>query len=280
MTEPIVVGTDGSQGGNRAVAWAAAEASRRRCRLRIVHAMEPWPRGTRLLEPARTIEHAERAASEILAAAQRSVQDRWPELEVTTALVSQHAAGALHEESREAAELVVGGRGRGGFAGLALGSTSLHTASHSTVPVVVVRGRPSPDGPVVVGIDLGRGTDAALEYAFQAAAVRAARLRVLHAWYFPLPGAAVPIDDDQVTAELYAEVARACAPWRERYRDVAVDIVVVVGHPVVALADASAGARLLVMGAHKRDLSAVWLGSVTHGVIHWGECPVAIVPST
>lgn len=49
------------------------------------------------------------------------------------------AGFALVEASREADLVVLGSRGRGGFIGLLLGSTSLEAAAHSHCPVAIIR---------------------------------------------------------------------------------------------------------------------------------------------
>lgn len=62
-----------------------------------------------------------------------------PGLDVRAAAVNGTPEFALIEASREADLVVVGSRGRGGFAGLVLGSTSLDLASHSHCPVAILR---------------------------------------------------------------------------------------------------------------------------------------------
>ncbi|MEU8802890.1 universal stress protein [Spirillospora sp. NPDC048819] len=281
MSEPIVVGTDGSVESDRAVEWAAAEAVLYRRPLRIVHAVESWPFKAPLFAPPEKAERLSRVGNALVEAAEARVRERWPDLETATAVVAEDTQDALREQSEDAFELVLGSRGRGGFTSLLLGSTSLRVASRSTVPVVIVRGDVTGGGDVVAGIDLRQGTDAVLDYAFTAAALRGARLRIVHAWQMPttLIDAGYTAEDEQATGrELRDRMLAAYEPHRRGHPRVEVVDEVVLKHPVTALTGPSRDARLLVAGAHERRWNAPRLGSTNHGVIHHAQCPVAVVP--
>jgi nucleotide-binding universal stress UspA family protein len=60
---------------------------------------------------------------------------------IETLVVRGAPAPVLDEQSKDADLVVVGSRGRGGFAGLRLGSVSQQVAQHSVCRVVIV---PSP----------------------------------------------------------------------------------------------------------------------------------------
>ncbi|MFG2088595.1 MULTISPECIES: universal stress protein [unclassified Spirillospora] len=281
MSEPIVVGTDGSGESDRAVEWAAAEAVLRRRPLRIVHAVESWPFKVPLFAPPEKAERLARVGNALLEEAAARVRERWPDLETSTALLAEETPDALRQQSEDAFELVLGSRGRGGFASLLLGSTSLWVASRSTVPVVIVRGDVTDRGEVVAGVDLRRGTDAVLDYAFDAAAVRGARLRIVHAWQMPttlIDAGYTAEEEEGAGRELRERMAAACDPHRRGHPQVEVADEVVLKHPVTALTGPSRDARLIVAGAHERRWNAPRLGSTGHGVIHHAQCPVAMVP--
>lgn len=280
MSGAIVVGTDGSEESKRAVDWGAAEAALRRRPLHLVHAVEGWPYRAPLLPSAAEDARLTGAGDALLEAARDRVRARWPDLETTTALVAEETTKALTEQSEDAFQLVLGSRGRGGFASMLLGSTSRRMASQSTVPVVIVRGEGTEGGEVVVGLDLSWESGRVLDYAFDAAAVRGARLRVVHAWTvvgMPVEAAWV-VDEEAVQRELAERVTAAHAPLRSRYPQVEVVEHVVMEHPVNALSDASEGAGLLVVGAHHRHWDTFRLGSVSHGAVHHADAPVAVVP--
>lgn len=282
MSEPIVVGTDASGESDRAVDWAAAEAALRERPLRIVHALASRPTRAPLFSPAEKAERLARVGHAVVDEARERVRERWPGIEITTAVVADETSDALQQEAEGAFELVLGSRGRGGFASMLLGSTSLRMAAHSTVPVVIVRGDTTDRGEIVVGVDLLTDAGTLLDYAFDAAALRDARLRVVHAWqtFSTSYDADYTVAIEQTKRDLRAQVVEAYQPLRTKYPGVDVVDEIALEHSVTALSNASRNARLLVVGTHQRHWAAPQLGSTTHGVIHHAHCPIAVIPPT
>lgn len=137
----IVVGVDGSPGASAALEWAYAEASLRDVGVHAVCAYEePWGIVAAGVSSAGAVADLRAAQVEeaelVLAAAQAGAPES---VGVTGAVVQGSSGKALVEAAEGSALLVVGSRGRGGFASLLLGSVSQHCASHARSVVVVVR---------------------------------------------------------------------------------------------------------------------------------------------
>ncbi|ANW65046.1 hypothetical protein BCA37_16895 [Mycobacterium sp. djl-10] len=137
---PVVVGVDGSPTSDSATALAFEEAHLRGVDLVAVHAwtdMGPIgfpPSNWSPIEWRNIKEREEKVLTERL----RSWRGRFPTVAVIPRVVCDQPASRLLEAARGAQLLVVGSRGRGGFAGLLLGSVSATVAGAATVPVIVV----------------------------------------------------------------------------------------------------------------------------------------------
>lgn len=134
-TPRIVVGIDGSEHSRAALDVAVDEARRRGAGLDVIHA---WTTplvfaGMDAAPPPRSEWRA--AAHELLDQVLGPVPD---DVKVVRRVVEGSVAATLIEASRDADLLVVGSRGRGGFAGLLLGSTSHQVTAHAACPVLVV----------------------------------------------------------------------------------------------------------------------------------------------
>ncbi|GGS28363.1 universal stress protein [Actinokineospora fastidiosa] len=277
MTAPIVVGVDGSDSALAAVAWAAAEARRRALPLRLVHACALPP----LLAPAderRWVAELTAFGEQALRTASAAVED----VVVDHQVLIGSAVPALVGESARAHSLVIGHRGLGGFHRALVGSVAVALAAHAACPVVVVRGTSAEDGPVVVGVDGTPASEAAIAYAFGAAALRGARLVAVHTWSeVMLSGRWRALPDADRTAA-GAAAARLLddwiAPWTPRYPLVAVERVVRCDRPVRALVEHAEGAALVVVGTRGTgEFTAMGLGSTSQAVLHHAPCPVAVV---
>lgn len=134
----VVVGTDGSGGGDDAVRWAADEARRTDSLLEVVLA---WTLASPF-HPA-DVQANLPMESQLEAAAQRALGEIVERLELHGLSVKLTpargtAADVLVERSREADMLVVGRRGLGRARELFLGSVSHACVHRSEVPVVLV----------------------------------------------------------------------------------------------------------------------------------------------
>jgi nucleotide-binding universal stress UspA family protein len=138
----IVVGVDGSENAARAAQWAAREAEERGgLEVHLVYGLD-LPRQYGMLSPipGEDMEaRANAAGQEVLDKAREPLAAAHPELTITTAVSELGAAKTLVELSKNAAMVVTGSRGHGGFTGLLLGSVGSAVASHAHCPVVIVR---------------------------------------------------------------------------------------------------------------------------------------------
>ncbi|MEV5917950.1 universal stress protein [Streptomyces pseudogriseolus] len=291
--QPVVAAVDGSPDGLRALEWALDAARRHGTTLRVLHVRTAPPR---IRQDVRDTGPPAADDDPVLIQARARV-DALGGIPSVEYVVTEGAPGALlPETSAEARLLVLGSRGRGGFASLLLGSNSLAAARDAGCPVVVVprpgRGgeeetREHGDGPVVVGVSAEGPDTATLGFAFAEAAARGTALRVVTAYPWPLqtvllPGEVPPAQADQEALEHETRVLAdgLLAPYRERHPEVAAEVVALPGDAAGHLVGASWDASLVVVGRHRRRLFAParMMGSVTQAVLLHAHSPVAVVP--
>lgn len=133
---PVLVGIDGSSASELATAIAFDEAARRNVGLVALHAwsdadVSEWP-GIDWPTTAST-------AEEVLAERLAGWQEQYPDVEVNRNVVCDKPARQLVQRSEDAQLVVVGSRGRGGFAEMLVGSVGETVAQMARAPVIVAR---------------------------------------------------------------------------------------------------------------------------------------------
>lgn len=137
---PVVVGTDGSADSEDAVAFAFEEAARTGHALRVVYCWHPQQ------EHVAAIEGTHELLRNWLAESIAPYREKYPTVTVNASVLTGRPAARLVSMSETASMMVVGSRGRGGVAGLLLGSVSQSLLHHASSPVAIVRRRQgSPD---------------------------------------------------------------------------------------------------------------------------------------
>ncbi|MER6441246.1 universal stress protein [Streptomyces sp. NPDC001185] len=174
---------------------------------------------------------------------------------------------------------VLGLHGGDGVPVPAVSSVAHEVAAHSDLPVVLVPGGEWRTGQVVLGVDARDPVSAVVDFAFDAARRRGARLHAIHTWRLPscakgwMPYA-LPEEDRGAWEDQEVQLlSDALRPWREKYPRVNVYEDVRLQIPSAALVRASASAELLVVGRAGRTL-----GPAVRAVLERTACPVAVVP--
>ncbi|MCV2395098.1 universal stress protein [Actinotalea sp. M2MS4P-6] len=305
-TGVVIVGVDGSPASLNAVDWAAAYAQRHSTSVHLVctysvpsFAAAGLDGGYAAVDDTVLAQGADAVLEEAVA------RIAGAGITVTSATASGDAAAVLVELSAGASLVVVGTRGRGGFAERLLGTVSSALPAHAHCPTVVVpyrvpegsggteRGEPEHRWPVnrevlpvrriVVGVDGSPSAELALDRAIVEAEAWGAELTAvaavpvgtgagLLAW---LPAA---VDHESVLHDvaegLDVVVDRALA----NHPDLQVRRHVLDGTGSALLTEFSTAVDLLVVGSRGRGgFAGLLLGSTSQAVLHHSACPVMVV---
>lgn len=286
----VLVGVDGSAEAMVAAHWAADEAQRRHLGLHVMHAFVIAAVGVPAYGMPPNISEAYQAeAKDILAGAVAKIRTSHPALHITHELLNADPRPALVKASENAVVTVVGTKGGGRIPEVAMGSVALYVAAHGRSPVAVISHLATEPaiGPVLLGVDGSATSEAAVEFAFDEAAVRGADLEAVLVWDdlairgfakgAPLIGR---LEDD----EEHAVLSEQLAGWRDKYPDVIVRQVVLRGRAADALIrygeQQPAGERpqLVVVGSRGRGgLTGLFLGSTSQRMICHSPWPVVVV---
>jgi len=295
----ILVGVDGSLPSLFALQWAAGEAGRHGWGLHLVCAYSlpsftaaSLDGGYAALDDTVIQEGARAVLAE---AAERVAGLGFP---VTTTVHAGDAAGVLVDLSHDARMVVVGTRGRGGFADRLLGTVSSALPAHAHCPTVVVPlrdadGNPVPDDAelppsrpvrrIVAGMDGSDAAARALDYAITEASAWGADLTAVAgvpigsmtgvlAW---LPSS---VDHEQVLADLQEGLNVAVDRALVDHLDMTVKRHALDGTGAELLTEFSVATDLIVVGSRGRGgFAGLLLGSTSQAVLHHAQCPVMVV---
>ncbi|MEV8531807.1 universal stress protein [Streptomyces sp. NPDC051211] len=301
---PILVAVDGSEHSLRALEWALLAGRAAGAEVVVAHVV---PDHAQLWQARREAVLGEpgpggEAPDPIAAYVRTSLEGREGLPPIRYASLEGAVPQALNKQAEQARMLVLGSRGRGGFASLLLGSTSRACATTAPCPVVVVphsaRGAGGRDDTaegsagrvVVLGVNPSETDDRAIEFAFEQADALGARLLAMTAFHdpvspLPLIGVPMPAVPDEDVAPLLREIERAqqerLAPFTGTYPAVRTDSLVGPGDAAGQLVAQSETADLLVVGRHRRRRHAdsLLMGSVANAALLHASCPVAVVPA-
>jgi nucleotide-binding universal stress UspA family protein len=272
-----------------ALAYAAAEARRRRCGVHLVHVAPPVYGGALARADSVKMLNGElhRIGTKVLADASIKVEHELSDdddLTVSTELCHGAVVPSLVTESIHACLVVVQHRGMGVDGCPPVMSVTNGVAARAHTPVVAVPAgwRPAPEAVpmVTVGVEDAETSAEVVRIALGAASRANGRIRLVHACDTRQEGdpSVAGLVDVETARRLRAELSEGLADILSAHPDVPVEMVVSEGEPAEALLMLVTDSDLLVVGRrHPRLPLASHLGPVARTVLRWSPIPVLVV---
>jgi nucleotide-binding universal stress UspA family protein len=281
----LLVATDGSDDGDRAVTFAIALAARHGSSLAICHVVDRVSAIAELCSPYAGVDTVwpvvesldETSHAALAGAAARAEAAGVPAR--TFALEGDPAPELVAaERTHNCDAIVIGTQGKRGIELLLEGSTADGVLRRANVPVFVIP--PAAVAPqavlsaLLVAVDDSEASGAAVDFAIRLARAEHARLTFCAAASGLKPGP---------TAFEYRDAVRAIAETaagRARAAGIASDCVIVDGTPAEVIVNIARSERssAIVIGTHGRHGLRRWLeGSVAESVVRQSPVPVAVV---
>ncbi|GAA2753946.1 universal stress protein [Amnibacterium kyonggiense] len=276
--ERVLLATDGGMAGVAAVRWLAERSVHHSLEIEAVRVV---PGGGTVLSggAAADLVDAEGSMTEV----RDLLHHLAPRSAVRTEVVPGEAIDVLHRRAAGADLVVVGTNRTSRGVPHLVASFAARLVDGSARPVVIVpRGWTPSAGPVVLGALADGSDDAAIGFAAAEAAALGRHLVLVHAWRIAAlsaPGGGIDLDEQAIESAESAKLSELSDRLRTAHPGLRVAPVLDRDDPVHALAVASRGAVLVVLGTH--GLTAVdrlLLRSVSREVLERPACPVAIVP--
>jgi len=273
MSGPVVVGVDGSRSGLAVVEVAARQAERLGVGLELMQVIG-WPSA----DARSGVASWDAVRTGALAEAERRAHSAAPGVRISREVLVGEAGSLLAAESDRASLTVVGSNGTRGHGTLGDDSLAGCLSARASGPLLVVRGRPDPVGPVLLAVHGMSTLRGAAEFAFAEASSRGADLVAVHLRLLvatrPYGGSGTAVaedDEDFALAETLSEL-------RKRYPDVTLRCRRPQGRSRRALVEASGDSQLLVVGVRGWSrFGGGLLDPVGRTALREADCPVALV---
>jgi len=217
----------------------------------------------------------EAGGNRVLGEARRYVRSLNQTVKVHYALTRGHASAVLLEESARARELVIGPDSGSWVSRLFEGEVCRFVVTGTKCPVVVVPKHSASLGgrkEVVLTAGDEPPAEGPIRYAFEMASASRRSLRILHVAAPGMTGLENDLMSDSMSQLLEG--------WRQRYREVEVDLTITCGDPPSEIRRRSESAAMVVVGRpHASRVPYLFERPFAQKMIVRPQCPIAVVPA-